>query len=107
MALTIVETLTVTGGVDTHADAHVAAALDHTGGLLGTETFPTTPAGYGRLLAWLRSFGPLGLVGVEGTRARVLEPSVSLFPSGGPDEKFYVRQAPGGSMTAIPSPPDR
>ena len=67
MALTIVETLTVTGGVDTHADAHVAAALDHIGGLLGVESFATTPAGYGRLLAWLRSFGPVGLVGVEGT----------------------------------------
>ena len=67
MALTIVETLTVTGGVDTHADAHVAAALDHIGGLLGVASFPTTPSGYGRLLAWLRSFGPVGLVGVEGT----------------------------------------
>jgi len=67
MALTIVETSTVTGGVDTHADAHVAAALNHIGGLLGTETFPATPAGYARLLTWLRSFGPVGLVGVEGT----------------------------------------
>lgn len=67
MALTIVETLTVTGGVDTHADSHVAAALDHIGGLLGVESFPTTPAGYGRLLAWLRSFGSVGVVGVEGT----------------------------------------
>ena len=67
MALTIVETLTVTGGADTHADAHVAAALDHIGGLLGVESFATTPAGYGRLLAWLRSFGTVGLVGVEGT----------------------------------------
>ena len=67
MALTIVETATVTGGVDTHADAHVAAALDHIGGLLGVESFATTPAGYARLLAWLRSFGPVALVGVEGT----------------------------------------
>ena len=67
MALTIVETSTVTGGVDTHADAHVAAALDHIGGLLGTESFATTPAGYARLLRWLQSFGPVGLVGVEGT----------------------------------------
>jgi transposase len=67
MALTIVETPTVTGGVDTHADAHVAAALDLIGGLLGVESFPTTPAGYAQLLAWLRSFGPVGLVGVEGT----------------------------------------
>jgi transposase len=67
MALTIVETPTVTGGVDTHADAHVAAALNQIGGLLGVESFPTTPAGYGRLLAWMRSFGPVDLIGVEGT----------------------------------------
>ena len=67
MALTIVETATVTGGVDTHADAHVAAALDHIGGLLGVESFPTTPAGYTQLLGWLGSFGAVGLVGVEGT----------------------------------------
>ena len=67
MALTIVETPTVTGGVDTHADAHVVAALNHIGGLLGTESFPTTPVGYQRLLAWLCSFGPVGVVGVEGT----------------------------------------
>ena len=67
MALTIVETPTVTGGVDTHADAHVAAALNQIGGLLGTKSFPATPAGYGRLLAWLKGFGPVSLVGVEGT----------------------------------------
>ena len=70
MALTIVETRPsggITGGVDTHADAHVAAALDNIGGLLGTESFPTTPAGYVRLLGWLQSFGTVALVGVEGT----------------------------------------
>jgi hypothetical protein len=43
MALTIVEIPTVTGGVDTHADAHVAAALNHIGGLLGVEKFPDHP----------------------------------------------------------------
>ena len=37
MTLTIVETRAVTGGVDTHADVHVAAALDPIGGLLGVE----------------------------------------------------------------------
>jgi transposase len=46
MTLTIVETRAVTGGVDTHADAHVAAALDPIGGLLGVREFPATPAGY-------------------------------------------------------------
>ena len=58
---------TVTGGVDTHADLHVAAALNHLGGLLATAEFATTAAGYRKLLAWLNSFGPLHQVGVEGT----------------------------------------
>jgi hypothetical protein len=47
MALTIVEntrarTLVITAGIDTHADFHVAAAIDHNGGVLGIETFDTT-----------------------------------------------------------------
>jgi len=42
--------------VDTHADVHVAAALDPIGGLLGVGEFPATPAGYARLLDWLRVF---------------------------------------------------
>jgi hypothetical protein len=40
----------VTGGVDTHLDVHVAAAVDHLGGVLGTGSFPTTAAGYRQLL---------------------------------------------------------
>jgi len=57
----------VTGGVDTHLDIHVAAAVNHLGGVLGTKSFPTTAAGYRRLLRWMRTFGPLHAVGVEGT----------------------------------------
>ena len=42
MAMTIVEAARgITGGVDTHRDVHVAAALDPLGGLLGTESFST------------------------------------------------------------------
>jgi transposase len=67
MALTIVETRAITGGVDTHADVHVAAALDPIGGLLGVREFPATAAGYGRLLSWLGGFGTVCLVGIEGT----------------------------------------
>src|SRR6059036_1298450 len=68
MAMTIVEAdRLITGGVDTHLDTHVAAALDPLGGLLGVESFPTTPAGYRQLAAWLRSFGHVATVGVEGT----------------------------------------
>ena len=41
--MTIVETTRpVTGGVDTHADVHVAAAVDASGGVLGVASFPTT-----------------------------------------------------------------
>jgi transposase len=57
----------VTGGVDTHQDLHVAAALDQLGRVLGTASFPTTVAGYRKLLAWLRQHGQLDKVGVEGT----------------------------------------
>jgi len=68
--MTIVEAArSVTGGVDTHLDVHVAAALDPLGGLLGVESFATTPAGYRKLLGWMAGFGPVALVGVEGTGA--------------------------------------
>jgi len=68
--MTIVESARpVTGGVDTHADVHVAAAVDENGGLLGVESFPTTPAGFKALHAWLAGFGPVERVGVEGTGA--------------------------------------
>ena len=49
----------VTGGVDTHLDVHVAAALDPLGGVLGVESCPATPGGYRDLFAWLGAFGPL------------------------------------------------
>ena len=57
----------ITAGVDTHLDVHVTAALDERGGLLGVESFPTTAAGYRRIVGWLRGFGQVELVGVEGT----------------------------------------
>lgn len=60
-------TVGVTGGVDTHLDTNMAAALDSVGGELGTRQFPTTAAGYRDLLAWLGSFGTVVRVGVEGT----------------------------------------
>lgn len=57
----------VTGGVDTHLELNVAAALDALGGLLGVKEFPTTRAGHGALLRWMKSFGSVTRVGVEGT----------------------------------------
>jgi transposase len=59
----------VTGGVDTHKDTHTAAALDGAGRVLGTEQFAADRPGYEALLAWLRGFGSVLAVGVEGTGA--------------------------------------
>jgi transposase len=59
----------VAGGVDTHRDTHTAAVVDAAGRMLGHRMFPATVAGYRQLLAWLRGFGAVLVVGVEGTGA--------------------------------------
>jgi transposase len=59
----------IVGGVDTHKDIHVAAAVDDVGRILGTAEFPTTTRGHRALLAWLGGFGVVVRVGVEGTGA--------------------------------------
>ncbi|MGW6456298.1 IS110 family transposase [Streptomyces sp. NPDC055078] len=63
------ERIAVVGGIDTHTDFHQAAVIDSIGRHLDTETFPTTPDGYRRLLDWLCSHGDVMAVGVEGTGA--------------------------------------
>ena len=62
-------TLKVVGGVDTHLDTYTAAVIDLVGRVLSTEQFPAAMAGYIALLAWMREFGQLSRVGVEGTGA--------------------------------------
>ena len=57
----------VVGGIDTHKDLHVAVVVDTAGVLLGTQTFSTTRAGYRALVRWMRGFGDVRQVGVEGT----------------------------------------
>jgi transposase len=59
--------LLVTLGVDTHAEIHVAAALDHLGRELGTLSIATTVAGFRELIAWASEFGVIDRIGVEGT----------------------------------------
>jgi transposase len=56
----------VIGGIDTHKDLHVAAVIDGET-VLGTASFSTTRAGYRALIRWMRGFGDLRRVGVEGT----------------------------------------
>jgi hypothetical protein len=44
-------------GVDTHGEVHVAAVISPLGKVLGSESFPTTAAGYRQLLVWARKRG--------------------------------------------------
>ena len=60
-------TAVVVGGIDTHRDLHMVAVVDGDGMVLGTESFSTTRAGYRALLRWMRGFGDLRRVGIEGT----------------------------------------
>jgi transposase len=64
--MTMVETRAVCGGVDTHLEVHVAAAIDGNGGVLGVESFAVTEVGYAELFGWLAGFGEVVRVGVEG-----------------------------------------
>lgn len=56
----------VIGGVDTHKDVHVAAAINGLGQMLGHRSFGADARGYRELLGWLRRLGRLQAVGVEG-----------------------------------------
>ena len=100
MTLTIVdEARAVTGGVDTHAGVHVAAALGPVGGLLGVQGFPAGRAGYARLLGWLGGFGTVCLVGTEGTGSYGAGLARHIAAAG----VRVVRSAPPG----LPSPVGR
>jgi transposase len=57
----------VSGGVDTHVLTHTAAVVDQVGRVLGSKEFAANASGYKALLAWMRGFGELEKVGVEGT----------------------------------------
>ena len=103
MTLTIVdEARAITGGVDTHAGSHMAAALDRIGGLLGVQEFPATPDGYARLLAWLRGFGAVSLVGIEGTGSYGAGLSRHITSAGirvaGVDRSDRQDRRPGGQV---------
>ncbi len=104
----IVETSAVVGGVDTHADSHVAAALDGIGGLLGVSEFPATAAGYARLLGWLQSFGTVCLVGIEGTGSygaglarRVSAAGIRVVEAGRPGRQDRRRQGKSDPLDAV------
>ena len=112
MAVTIVETRAeiraITGGVDTHADVHVAAALDPIGGLLGVKEFPATAAGYTRLMSWLGGFGTVCLAGIEGTGSygaglarHITTAGVRVVEAGRSDRQDRRRPGKSDSLDAV------
>ena len=58
---------TVTIGVDTHKDIHVAVAVDALGRRLGEVSAAASADGYRALLAWAEQLGTVSAFGVEGT----------------------------------------
>jgi transposase len=92
MAMTIVEAARgVTGGVDTHLDVHVAAALDPLGTLLGSESFaPTLCVNLDLDSSWLRCVSNEGVQG-----ARTLESRSAAKSTEPPVEPELPQWEPG------------
>lgn len=67
MTVTALNSGTIFGGIDTHADTIHVAAIDHWGRELDDKEFPTTPTGYRDALGFLAGFGEVAAVGIEGT----------------------------------------
>ncbi|WP_406230555.1 transposase [Nocardia sp. NBC_01009] len=57
----------VIGGIDTHKETRHATVLTVFGRFLADRQFPATASGHRDLLDWLRSFGTVDAIGVEGT----------------------------------------
>jgi transposase len=98
----------ITGGVDTHLDTHTAAVIDPIGRVLGTQQFPATAAGYPTLLAWMRGFGRLQRIGVEGTGAygaglarRLRDEHLEVIEVDRPDRKTRRFQGKSDPIDAI------
>jgi transposase len=66
----------VTVGVDPHLEVHVAAVVDQTGWLLGTQGFPASTRGSVALVTWAERFGPVARVG---SRHRHLRAGLARF----------------------------
>jgi transposase len=101
-------TRVVVGGIDTHRDLHMAAVVEGDGAVLGTESFSTTRAGYRALLRWMRSFGDLRRVGIEGTGSygagvtrHLSEADVEVLEVDRPDRTDRRRRGKSDTFDAI------
>jgi transposase len=97
----------VIGGVDTHGQTHQAAVIDSAGRLLGQAGFQASAAGYRDLLAWLRGYGELSRVGIEGTGSygaglcrHLLAQGVSVIEIDRPDRKTRRARGKSGPIDA-------
>ena len=97
----------VVGGIDTHKDLHVAAVVDTAGVVLGTEAFSTTRAGYRALVRWMRAFGEVRRVGIEGTGSYGAGITRHLATPGSRSSRSTGPTAPtdDGAARATPSTP--
>ncbi|PZS29009.1 MAG: hypothetical protein DLM61_13780 [Pseudonocardiales bacterium] len=92
----------VVGGVDTHSQTHHVAVIDHLEREVGDREFSATASGYDALVVWLRGFGELARVGVEGTSSygaglarHLRQAGVSVVEVNRPDRR--ARRAQGKS----------
>src|SRR5271154_4475827 len=94
----------VTGGVDTHADTHVAAALDPVGGLLGVREFPATAAGYAGLVGWWAGWAGSGPCAWPASRGPAVTapawPAMSPRPGSG-SSRWTARTGRTGAGRAV------
>jgi len=113
--------VTVTIGVDTHKDLHVAVALDALGRRLGELVVPATAAGYQQLHRWATDQGQVDAFGVEGTGSygaglarhlrrtgsRVIEVNRPDRPAGTARENptRSTPKPPPGPFWPVPPPP--
>jgi transposase len=98
----------VLGGIDTHKDLHVAAVIDTQERVLGTRSFSTTRAGYRALVRWLRSFGDVRRVGVEGTGSygagvtrHLIDAGIEVLEVDRPDRSERRRKGKDDDLDAI------
>lgn len=98
----------VVGGIDTHKDLHVAAVIDTAEAVLGTHSFSTTRAGYRALVKWLRGFGDVTKIGVEGTGSygagitrHLIDAGIEVLEVDRPDRSERRRKGKDDDLDAI------
>jgi Transposase len=91
-------------GVDTHADRHVAVALDTLGRHLATASFAASDTGNARLLAWACQHGQPVAAGVEGTGSFGYRLARYLLAHGVAVREVNRPTGPGGVGSARTTP---